>query len=224
MQHSQEWWSMSAFRGLENESGRTILNLLKFFDELLAHEKEGGGRGNTIWKSSNEHEKEGARGNNIQKSNKDLKTKGDEVTLYESQAMNMKKKRDEGDIQKSNDEHEKEGGRGNKYKSQSGLNSFCVIGCREWPMVEQDLMSWLWMPTLHRDAFSCLYCFLYTSTSALLTLVKFADDIALVARLQDENSLTVTEYFLQSDLLNSWFKGKTFLYKYFNYERTCIWQ
>ena len=28
---------MSAFRGLENESGRTILNLLKFFDELLGH-------------------------------------------------------------------------------------------------------------------------------------------------------------------------------------------
>ena len=28
---------MSAFRGLEYESGRTILNLLKFFDELLGH-------------------------------------------------------------------------------------------------------------------------------------------------------------------------------------------
>ena len=28
---------MSAFRGLENESGRTILNLLKFFIELLGH-------------------------------------------------------------------------------------------------------------------------------------------------------------------------------------------
>ena len=28
---------MSAFRGLENETGRTILNLLKFFDELLGH-------------------------------------------------------------------------------------------------------------------------------------------------------------------------------------------
>ena len=42
------------------------------------------------------------------------------------------------------------------------------------------------------------------STNALLTLVKFADDMALVARLQDENSLA--EYFLQLDLLNSWFK------------------
>ena len=42
------------------------------------------------------------------------------------------------------------------------------------------------------------------STSPLLTLVKFADDMALVARLQDENSLA--EYFLQLDLLNLWFK------------------
>ena len=42
------------------------------------------------------------------------------------------------------------------------------------------------------------------STNALLTLVKFADDMALVARLQDENSLA--EYFLQLDLLKSWFK------------------
>ena len=42
------------------------------------------------------------------------------------------------------------------------------------------------------------------STDALLTPVKFADDMALVARLQDENSLA--EYFLQRDVLNSWFK------------------
>ena len=42
------------------------------------------------------------------------------------------------------------------------------------------------------------------STNALLSLVKFADDMTLVARLQDENSLA--EYFLQLDLLNSWFK------------------
>ena len=42
------------------------------------------------------------------------------------------------------------------------------------------------------------------STSALLTLMKSADDMALVARLQDENSLA--EYVLQLDLLNSWFK------------------
>ena len=34
MQLSQEWWSTSAFRGLEDESGRTIWNL---FDELLGH-------------------------------------------------------------------------------------------------------------------------------------------------------------------------------------------
>ena len=43
------------------------------------------------------------------------------------------------------------------------------------------------------------------STNPLLTLVKLADDMALVARLQDENSLA--EYFLQLDLLKSWFKG-----------------
>ena len=42
------------------------------------------------------------------------------------------------------------------------------------------------------------------STSALLTLVKFADGMALVARFQDENSLA--EYFLQLGLLNSCFK------------------
>ena len=42
------------------------------------------------------------------------------------------------------------------------------------------------------------------STNALLTLVKFADYIALVARLWDENSLA--ENFLHLDLLNSWFK------------------
>ena len=39
------------------------------------------------------------------------------------------------------------------------------------------------------------------STSALLTLMKSADDMALVACLQDKNSLA--EYFLQLDLLNS---------------------
>ena len=39
------------------------------------------------------------------------------------------------------------------------------------------------------------------STSALLTLVKFADDMALVACLQDKNCLA--EYFLQLDLINS---------------------
>ena len=42
------------------------------------------------------------------------------------------------------------------------------------------------------------------STNALLTLVKFVDDMALVARLREENSLA--EYFLQLDVLNSWFK------------------
>ena len=43
------------------------------------------------------------------------------------------------------------------------------------------------------------------STSPLLTLVKFADAMALVARLQDENRLA--EYFLQLDLLNSSFNS-----------------
>ena len=44
------------------------------------------------------------------------------------------------------------------------------------------------------------------STNVLLTLVKFADVMALVVRLQDEISLA--EYFLQLQLyvLNSWFK------------------
>ena len=42
------------------------------------------------------------------------------------------------------------------------------------------------------------------STNALLTLVKFADDMALVARLQDENCLA--EYFFQLHVLNSWLK------------------
>ena len=36
------------------------------------------------------------------------------------------------------------------------------------------------------------------------TLVKFADDMALVARLQDENCLA--EYFFQLHVLNSWLK------------------
>ena len=39
------------------------------------------------------------------------------------------------------------------------------------------------------------------STSALLTLMKFADNMALAACLQDKNCLA--EYFLQLDLLNS---------------------
>ena len=30
-------WIISAFGGLENEAGRTNLNLLKFFDEMLGH-------------------------------------------------------------------------------------------------------------------------------------------------------------------------------------------
>ena len=45
---------------------------------------------------------------------------------------------------------------------------------------------------------SRLYCFLYNevvSTNTLLSLVKYADDTALVARLRDENSLA--ENFLQ---------------------------
>ena len=40
-----------------------------------------------------------------------------------------------------------------------------------------------------------------TPACTLLTLVKFADDVALVACLQDESSLA--EYFLQIDLINS---------------------
>ena len=35
-------------------------------------------------------------------------------------------------------------------------------------------------------------------------MVKFADDMAMVAHLQDENSLA--EYFLQMYLLNLWFE------------------
>ena len=45
-------------------------------------------------------------------------------------------------------------------------------------------------------------------TSALLTLVKFADGMALVARLNDDNSLA--EYFLQLDRPNSRFSESIF--------------
>ena len=79
---------------------------------------------------------------------------------------------------------------------------------------------------LHRGVFSRLSCFfVYTnevvSTNALLTLVKFADDMALVARLQDENSLA--EYFLHLDVLNSWFKESgIFGSKYFKKENNSV--
>ena len=56
------------------------------------------------------------------------------------------------------------------------------------------------------------------SNNALLTLVKFADDMALVGLLQDENSLA--EYFLQLDVLNSWFKESFFGSEYFKNEGT----
>ena len=55
------------------------------------------------------------------------------------------------------------------------------------------------------------------STSALLTLVKFADDLALFARLQDENSFA--EYFLQLDLLNIMVQGKFSGSKYLTHWR-----
>jgi hypothetical protein len=42
-----------------------------------------------------------------------------------------------------------------------------------------------------------------TCNSSILTLIKFADDMALVARLTDEHSLS--EYFLYIDSLTSWF-------------------
>ena len=58
------------------------------------------------------------------------------------------------------------------------------------------------------------------STNALLRLVKFADDMALVARLQDKNNFA--EYFLQLVFLNSWFKESFFLVKYFKNERTSV--
>ena len=45
-------------------------------------------------------------------------------------------------------------------------------------------------------------------TNALLTLVKFADGMDLVARLKDDNSLA--EYFFQLDRLNSRFKESIF--------------
>ena len=55
------------------------------------------------------------------------------------------------------------------------------------------------------------------SSSALLTLVKFADDMALFARLQDENSFA--EYFLQLDLLNIMVQGKFSGSKYLEHWR-----
>ena len=35
VQFSQKWWNMCAFKGFENEWSRTILNLLKFVNQLL---------------------------------------------------------------------------------------------------------------------------------------------------------------------------------------------
>ena len=37
VQFSQKWWNVCAFGGFENESSRTILNLLKFVNQLLRY-------------------------------------------------------------------------------------------------------------------------------------------------------------------------------------------
>ena len=37
VQFSQKWWNLCAFGGFENESSRTILNLLKFVNQLLRY-------------------------------------------------------------------------------------------------------------------------------------------------------------------------------------------
>ena len=63
--------------------------------------------------------------------------------------------------------------------------------------------------------FSRPHVFLYRF--ALLTLVKFADDMALVAHLQDENSLA--EYFFHLDFT---IQGKFSVSKYFKIERTRV--
>ena len=60
------------------------------------------------------------------------------------------------------------------------------------------------------------------STNALLTFVKFADDMALVARLQDENSLA--ENFFQLDVLSSWFKESFWGPNISKNEGTSVWQ
>ena len=89
----------------------------------------------------------------------------------------------------------------------SGLNSSCPIGRRESASVESNELivntgapqGCVLSPILFAVCTNVV-----VSTNALLTLVKFADDITLVARLRDENSLA--ENFLHLDLLNSWFR------------------
>ena len=61
-------------------------------------------------------------------------------------------------------------------------------GLFPWPLSANEVVS-----TVHTNE--------VVSTNAL---VKFADDMALVARLQAENSLA--QYFFQLDFLNLWLK------------------
>ena len=53
-------------------------------------------------------------------------------------------------------------------------------------------------------------------SNAILTLVKFADDMPLIARLKDE--FTLTQYCLYIDTLLSWFDD-SFL-EFFNVQKT----
>ena len=53
----------------------------------------------------------------------------------------------------------------------------------------------------------------YTCNNPVLILIRYADDMALIIRLKNEFSLS--QYFLQIDMLNDWFKSSSFFLLFF---------
>ena len=49
----------------------------------------------------------------------------------------------------------------------------------------------------------------YTCNNPFLILMKYADDMAMISRLKNEFSLS--QYFLQIDMLNDWFRSSSIL-------------